>query len=89
MRTLPLTAPLLHNSERLQVELRLRAHHINYHEDHLFLLMRQLKQTHFRQIQFLIHGEDVLIRWQSINLLIIVQQRMFIDFHSGSATTHY
>jgi hypothetical protein len=42
VRVLPLRTAILKNAKGVQVKLRLGAHHIDYHEDHLFLFMSEI-----------------------------------------------
>ena len=62
--------------------------HVNNHEDHLLLFVRQLDEVHLRQLELVVHLEYVLISGQCIHSVVIRNRGVLIHLHSCCATAH-
>ena len=88
MGSLSLRAPVLQYSERLLVYLGLEADHVDYHEDHLLLLVRDLVEAEGGQVEFVVSVEHVLVGRQGVDHVEAAVLRVLVDFHLGRAAAH-
>ena len=62
--------------------------HVDYHEDHLFLLVDDLVEVKGWQVQFHVGLEDVLVGGQRVDHVPVVLMRVLVHFHARCATAH-
>ena len=69
---------------------RLCSNYVNDHVNHLLLLVRELLKVDHRQLQVSIYSNQVLVRGESINGIIVLKLRVqIVSLHSScAATTH-
>ena len=87
--SLPLRASFLQDCERVGENLGSVADHVDNHEDHLLLAMRNLIEAKGRKVQLIVGLEDIFEGWQCVDDVPIILLRMLIDFHPRCTTAHF
>ena len=63
--------------------------HVDDHEDHLLLAMRDLIEAKGGEMQLIVGLEDIFEGWQSIYDVPVVFLRMLINFHPRCTAAHF
>ena len=72
----------------MQIKLGLVANHVDYHEDHLFLLVGELNEVDLRQLELVVNLKHVLVSGECVDCVVVRHRSVLIDLHSGCATAH-
>ena len=73
----------------MKEDLRLVSNHVYYHEDHLFFLVRDLREVESRQVQLVVRLKDVLKGWQGVHYMPVVVLTVLIYLHAGRTASHF
>ena len=72
----------------MKVQLRFVADHVDYHEHHLLLLVRQLDKVHLWQLQLVVDLENILVGRQRVDCMVVGDRCVLVHLHSGCTTAH-
>ena len=73
----------------MKEDLRLVSNHVDYHEDHLLFLVRDLREVESRQVQLVVRLKNVLKRWQGVHYMPVVVLTVLIYLHAGRTASHF
>ena len=71
MWRLTLRTPVLKNRKGMQIKLGLVTNHVNYHENHLFLLVRELDEVDLGQLELIVNLEHVFVSRKRVYCVVV------------------
>ena len=55
----------------MQIKLGLVTNHVNYHENHLFLLVGELDEVNLRQLELIVNLEHVFVSRKRVDCVVV------------------